>query len=516
MKKVLFTQLIWLLLIFPLAVKGQWAYSVLLTPNYPEGLEANSLFQMPNNDFIVAGNASPKAIVIKFDIYSNVLWNKTFKINNNYSQSMVLNQAISCFDSSIIAIGNYADSITAHSVAICMKLDKNGDSVWVKSFKPTGASNVYPYSVLQTYDSGFIIIGSVSYGILPIDRSFAAKFDAAGNLQWAKQFLGSNNCTAYSVKQTPDTGYVITGHFGDSHGAFALKLFSNGDISWAKKYVIDSYYGNDVILVNNGMIFSADNNMFKTDFSGNVLWGKTYNKGYGFHQLRANRIHQTHDGGFVFITSSTCQFQFGSKIVRTDSIGNQIWSDDLELIALDAVEIVDSGYLIIGNGPMCTAKQNGNPIGLIITDTTGFSYECVSPNTDTSADLSVVSSNITFTTTNGVIFSSIKPIIDTIQINTYFGCVGATGAVRENTTQNNNITISPNPFSTNTQITLSQTYHTISLSVYDIQGKLVAQNQYADCDKIQLNRNTLTNGMYFLKLIMDDKEITTGKIVVSD
>ena len=80
----------------------------------------------------------------------------------------------------------------------------------------------------------------------------------------------------------------------------------------------------------------------------------------------------------------------------------------------------------------------------------------------------------------------------------------------------NSFFISPNPFSTTTQITLSKTYHTISLSVYDMQGKLVAQNQYADCDKIQLNRKGLTNGMYFLKLIMDDKEITTGKIVVSD
>ena len=78
------------------------------------------------------------------------------------------------------------------------------------------------------------------------------------------------------------------------------------------------------------------------------------------------------------------------------------------------------------------------------------------------------------------------------------------------------LSISPNPFSTTTQITLSQTYHTISLSVYDMQGKLVAQNQYADADKIQLNHNKLTNGMYFLKLIMDDKEIATGKIVVSD
>jgi hypothetical protein len=76
--------------------------------------------------------------------------------------------------------------------------------------------------------------------------------------------------------------------------------------------------------------------------------------------------------------------------------------------------------------------------------------------------------------------------------------------------------ISPNPFTTSTQITLDKTYHNISLSVYDIQGKLMLQKQYADCDQIQLNRNGLGNGMYFLKLRLDDRWVETGKIVVSE
>ena len=86
----------------------------------------------------------------------------------------------------------------------------------------------------------------------------------------------------------------------------------------------------------------------------------------------------------------------------------------------------------------------------------------------------------------------------------------------ENYKTKSEFSISPNPFSTSTQITLSQTYHQIALSVYDIQGKLVTQNQYKDTDKIQLNRKGLNNGMYFLRLVLDDKEVATGKIVVSD
>jgi hypothetical protein len=74
----------------------------------------------------------------------------------------------------------------------------------------------------------------------------------------------------------------------------------------------------------------------------------------------------------------------------------------------------------------------------------------------------------------------------------------------------------PNPFTRYTQITLPKTYHNIALAVYDIQGKLVAQQQYKDCNQIQLNRNQLSNGLYFLKLTLDDKAVETGKIVISE
>jgi hypothetical protein len=109
---------------------------------------------------------------------------------------------------------------------------------------------------------------------------------------------------------------------------------------------------------------------------------------------------------------------------------------------------------------------------------------------------------------------------DSIQTNKdgwMIGLVDAEGwfeGIEENNTSINSI--SPNPFSQSTQITLPQTYHNIALAVYDIQGKQVAQQQYKDCSQIQLNRNQLSNGLYFLKLTLYDKEVETGKIVVNE
>jgi hypothetical protein len=78
------------------------------------------------------------------------------------------------------------------------------------------------------------------------------------------------------------------------------------------------------------------------------------------------------------------------------------------------------------------------------------------------------------------------------------------------------ISISPNPFTQSTQITLPQTYRSITLEVYNLQGQQVAQYQYANCDKIQLMRNHLGSGLYFLKLTLDDGVVRTGKVVVSE
>jgi len=80
----------------------------------------------------------------------------------------------------------------------------------------------------------------------------------------------------------------------------------------------------------------------------------------------------------------------------------------------------------------------------------------------------------------------------------------------------NSTTITPNPLTTSTQITFDKTYHNISFSLYDIQGKLMLQKQYADQSQIQLNREGLNNGMYFLKLTLDERWVETGKVIISE
>ena len=82
--------------------------------------------------------------------------------------------------------------------------------------------------------------------------------------------------------------------------------------------------------------------------------------------------------------------------------------------------------------------------------------------------------------------------------------------------KDNSIVISPNPFTTSAQITFNQTYQSIALEVYDIQGKLLMQNRYANCNQIELKRGNLEDGLYFLKLTMDGNRVETRKIIINN
>jgi hypothetical protein len=96
------------------------------------------------------------------------------------------------------------------------------DTAWTKTFG--GLSDDYGYSVQQTLDGGYIIIGSTeSYGAGQTDF-YLIKTDASGNQQWYKAFGGSSWDNGYSVQQTLDGGYIITG-FTNSYGAGYVDVY---------------------------------------------------------------------------------------------------------------------------------------------------------------------------------------------------------------------------------------------------------------------------------------------------
>jgi hypothetical protein len=118
------------------------------------------------------------------------------------------------------------------------KLMRKGTYNGLKAY---GGKNVVDARFFQqTSDGGYIVAGYTnSFGAGELDI-FLIKTDAKGNVQWAKTYGGTNFDNAYSVQQTSDGGYIVVGYTA-SFGAgesdiFLIETDAKGNIQWAKTY----------------------------------------------------------------------------------------------------------------------------------------------------------------------------------------------------------------------------------------------------------------------------------------
>ncbi len=127
-----------------------------------------------------------------------------------------------------------------------VKLDTNGDLVWENNFG--GSSNDTTQSIVQTPDGSYIIAGISSSNDGDLggnngDKDYwIVKLDITGGLVWETNLGGSNWDFATSIQQTTDDGYIVAGgsdstngDVGGNHGDFdywIVKLDTNGGLVW--------------------------------------------------------------------------------------------------------------------------------------------------------------------------------------------------------------------------------------------------------------------------------------------
>ncbi len=130
--------------------------------------------------------------------------------------------------------------------------------------------------VKQTTDSNFIIAAITYDTTVYKNNIYLIKTDAAGDTLWTKKYFYPLHQVVYSIDQTTDGGYIMTGNTDNSNGR--------------------SLY------------------LIKTNATGDTLWTRTYNPNidnYGYF------VRQTKDGGFIICGATST----GSYIIKTDSLG---------------------------------------------------------------------------------------------------------------------------------------------------------------------------------------------------
>ncbi len=277
---------------------------------------------------------------------------------------------------------------------------------WSKTYG--GASNEYAYSVIQTPDGGYSIVGAegwlvktdsvgdsqwnktygtIQYGIQTSDGGYAlagtnqsspprvypnsnfllVKTDSAGNEQWRRAYGGPGNEYAEPgcIIQTSDGGYAITGITYAVGGGktWLVKTDSVGNSQWNRTYGIEYYNrGFSVIQTSDGGYAIAgsgkgDALLVKTNSTGYAQWSKTYGDGAtgGTKNELARSVIQTPDGGYALAGTTDTSYGVSDTdawLVKTDSVGNTQWSRTYGGTDIDdwnsVIQASDGGYAMAG------------------------------------------------------------------------------------------------------------------------------------------------------------------------
>jgi hypothetical protein len=288
------------------------------------------------------------------------------------------------------AVGNDITAVKGNADFWIVKLTSAGAISWQKNLGGTAAEEAR--AVQQTADGGYIIAGEARSNNLDLTGNqgvndfWIVKTDNAGVIQWQKNLGGTLDDMARSVQQTSDGGYIVAGESKSNNGDvtgnnggidfWVVKLDATGNLTWQKSlggsgkdvaYSVKQTNDGGYIVSgstesNNTGNVGANNGIenawvVKLTSTGSVSWQDCYG---GMNFETANSISQTIDGGYIFggYASSSNADVSGSKggydfwVVKLNSTGVISWQKCLggsaNDVAMSVQTTTDNGYVVAG------------------------------------------------------------------------------------------------------------------------------------------------------------------------
>jgi len=383
---------------------------------------ANKIIQTSDGNYLVIGNSgSPNSNsnisfgmvdfwILKIDNNGNIIWENTFGGSDNdipYSAKETQDGGFIIAGESSSNDGSLTTN-NGNSDFWVIKIDSQGSLLWQKNY---GGSNDDRASSLSVTTDGSIIVGGTTnswdgdiVGNHGNNDYWVIKLNNLGDLIWQKPYGGTSTDELKELITTTEGNIVLTGYTSSNNGdvsgnngesdVWVLKVDINGNIIWQSCYggnsqeialslveTIDNnlilcgntYSNNGLVSGNNGS-GTSDAWVLKINQNGNLLWQKCF--GNTTNQV-AQSIEVTEDGGYIFsgYTDSgggnISDYNGGVYdvwILRMDSLGNEIWENNLGgsggEAAVSIIKTTEGEYLLTGfsnsNDGDVLSGQSGN------------------------------------------------------------------------------------------------------------------------------------------------------------
>jgi len=316
--------------------------------NPTEANMARSVALATDSSFIVAGesyandgevtghhgsNAFPDYWVILVSSTGNLLWEKSL----GGSASDFAKSVKQTMDGGYIVAG-YSNSIDGQVTGNhgdydywVTKLDDTGGLQWQKSLGGSGTDD--GYAIQQTFDGGYIVVGGSNSTDGQVTGNhggydyWVVKLDDTGAIQWEESLGGAGDDVAYTVQQTSDSGYIISGSSDSATGNVTV-----------------NYGGQDYWVV-------------KLNKYGSVTWQKSLG---GSMNDVSYSIQQTADSGYITVGGSISN----DGMVTGNHGGEDYWVAKLSACLLDSPVIIQTDSLLSTSGTYIYYQWtvNGVPI----------------------------------------------------------------------------------------------------------------------------------------------------------
>jgi hypothetical protein len=345
--------LLCVLVLHAVALRSQFTYfNNRYNNDYASGakaiLESDSGFVISGVSGIEQGeNVFLRIVMTAVDFEGNQLWWKTYGEDFHNYYAGVFRSTVKTRDGGFALGGAIRDSI--RDVALLIRFDQNGDSLWSKiwgdTVSPTYTGNKF-HQCRELPDHGFILIGSTY-----------VSGDDADILMVRTDSLGNTICSqnygllhvweeAYSVAALPDGGFIVgfqktNLNWLNSHDPGILKVDSLGNQVWMK------YYGSSMDEWGEAVAVSQDGNylfgttyaveepgpwdplqkvrIIKMDTAGNIIWDRKY--GYPVFQGTSCTIDELSDGNILVSGEGGFYDSYNVQgwIIKVRPNGDSIW-----------------------------------------------------------------------------------------------------------------------------------------------------------------------------------------------